>query len=196
MRHLHRRQRRLKSLVPHLQPGAINRLLQRVAGQHTKRMRHSSLLRRLPDAARNLIHDHVVMRLIAAEQEPEANDRIVLLGLREHAGGGWNFERSGNANQRDVFLLRARAQQSVVSALKKPFRDKGVEARDDNCKPTSRSAKPTLDSRDRRLSGKLDFYFFFRGFLQPVFPPLATSLRTPLHPRRSPFPLSSPSTSP
>src|ERR1700674_3783943 len=166
--HLHRRQRRLKSLVPHLQPGAINRLLQRVASQHPKRMRHASLLCRLPDAARNFVDDDIVMRRVAADQATEANYRIVFSSFSKHASGGWNFESSGYADHRDVFLVRARAQQSVVSALKKPFGDEGVEARDDNCKTASRSAKPTLDGRNRRLRRALDFYFFFRGFSEPL----------------------------
>src|SRR6266566_2807397 len=68
IRHLHRCQRRFKSLVAHLQAGAIDGLFERVAGEDAESMRHASLLRRLPNAARDLVHDDVVMRGIAAEQ--------------------------------------------------------------------------------------------------------------------------------
>src|SRR5258708_27666392 len=129
-------------------------------------MRHSSLLRRLPDAARDLIHNHVVMRCVAADQAAKADDGIIFPGFGKSASGQGNFERSGDADQRDVFLPCARAQQSVVSALEEPFCDEGVEARNDNRTPLSSSAKPTLDSRNRRLRRTLDFYFLFRGFLR------------------------------
>jgi len=166
IRHLHRRQRRLKSLVPQLQAGAINRLLQRVACQHAKRMRDSSLLRRLPDAASNLIHDHIVMRRIAADQAAEANDGVIFFGFGKRASGQGNLERARHAGERDVFLLRARAQQPVVGALKEPFRDEGVEARDYNCEPFSGGAESAFDSSNLQQGKTFKFYFLFRFSLR------------------------------
>ena len=171
IRHLHRRQRRFQSLVPHLQTGAINRLLQRLAGQHTKRMRDTGLLRRLPDAPRNFIHDDVIVRRVAAQQTTNTENRVVLPSFGKRARGQRDFECPGNSDQRDVFLLRARAQQSVVSALKETFRDEGVEARDDNSKPPSISAEAALDSRNRRLSNTFGFYLFFRAVLRASVSP-------------------------
>src|SRR5260221_4013365 len=127
-------------------------------------MRHSSLLCRLPDAARNLVHDHVVMRCVAADQAAKADDGIIFLGFGKSARGQGNFERSGYADQRDVFLPCARAQQSVVSTLEEPFRDEGVEARNNNGKPLSSSAKAAFESRGRSLGWSFEFYFYFRGF--------------------------------
>ena len=69
--------------VPHLQSRAINGLLQGIASQHAKRMRHSSLLRRLPNPARHFVDDHVVMRRIPAQQTAETNDRVILPGLSQ-----------------------------------------------------------------------------------------------------------------
>ena len=48
--HLDRRHGRLKSLVPGLDSGAVQRLLQRLAGQHAKAVRNARLLLRLADA--------------------------------------------------------------------------------------------------------------------------------------------------
>jgi hypothetical protein len=106
------------------------------------------------------------MRRIAADKAPEANDGIVFPGFGEHAGGGWNFKRSGYADQRDVFLLSTRAEQSVVGALKEPFRDEGVEARNNNSKPLSGTTKSAFDRWNFWLGWAFDFYFLFRFSLR------------------------------
>jgi len=80
-RHLHRGQRRLKSLIPHLQPGAINSLLEVLAGKHAKRVRDPGLLRRLSNAARDFIHDYVIVRGVPSEQAAEADNRVIFPGL-------------------------------------------------------------------------------------------------------------------
>src|ERR1700687_105396 len=101
------------------------------------------------------------MRRIAADQAPEANDRIVFSGFGEHAGGGWNFKRSGHANERDVLLLCARAQQSVVSAQEEPLRDERVETRHDNSEALSGTTKSAFDRRNFWLGWAFDFSFLF-----------------------------------
>src|SRR5437764_11938203 len=88
IRHLRRGQGCFKSLVAHLQAGAIDGLFERVAGEDAESMRHASLLRRLPNAARDLVHDDDVMRGIAAQQASEADDGAVLLGFSRRACGG------------------------------------------------------------------------------------------------------------
>ncbi len=65
-------------------------------------MRHSSLLRRLPNPARDFVDDYVVMRRISAQQAPETDDGVVFLGFSEGASRGRNFERAGDANDLDV----------------------------------------------------------------------------------------------
>src|ERR1700722_5910840 len=119
--HLHRRQRRLKSFVAHFQPCAINRLLQRFASEDSERVRDSSLLSRLADAARNLVHNDVVVRRVAAQQTADANNRMVFPSLRELARGDRDFKRTRDSNERNVFFLSARTKQSIVSTLKKPL---------------------------------------------------------------------------
>ena len=78
-RHLHGGQRRFQSFVPHLQSSTIDSLLQRVACKHTESVRNAGLLRRLPNAARDLIRDHIVMSGIPAQQTAQADDGIVFL---------------------------------------------------------------------------------------------------------------------
>ena len=103
-RHLHRRQRRLKPFVPHLQPGAINGLLQRVAGKHAERMRHAGFLRRLSNPARNFIDDHVVVRCVPAQQTAETDDRVIFFGFGESAGSRWDFKGAWHTDDLDGFL--------------------------------------------------------------------------------------------
>ena len=76
LRHLHRRQGSVVTLVARFQPGAINGLLQRVAGQNTEGMRHPGLLRCLADAARHLVGNDFVMIRFTANQAPETDDGL------------------------------------------------------------------------------------------------------------------------
>src|SRR5262249_3351070 len=114
IRHLHRGERSLETLVAHLQPGAINRLLKRLACEHAEGMRYSGLLRRLTNPARDLVNDHVVMGSVTAQQATEADDGIVFAGFSEGAGGRGNFEGAGNADKFDgVVIVYSRAMQTI-----------------------------------------------------------------------------------
>src|SRR2546425_12864917 len=75
IRHFYRRQRGLEAFVSHFQPGAVNGLLQRVAGEHTEGVRDAGFLRRLADPARDFICDHIVVCRVAPQQASEADDR-------------------------------------------------------------------------------------------------------------------------
>ena len=57
-----------KSLVSGLDAGAIERLLQRLAGEHAKAVRNARLLLRLADAARHFVVDGFVVGRLAAQQ--------------------------------------------------------------------------------------------------------------------------------
>ena len=102
VRHLHRRQRRFKSFVAHLQAGAIDGLLQVFAGENTEGMRHSRFLRRLADAASDFVDDDVVVRGVAAQQASETDDGVVFFSLGESTGCRWNFESAGDADDFDA----------------------------------------------------------------------------------------------
>src|SRR6185437_4522196 len=134
IRHLHRRQRRLESLVAHLQPGAINGLLERFAGENSEGMRHSSFLRGLSNTPRDFVDDDVVVRGIAAQKASDADDGVVFSGFRKSAGGGRNFKSAGGAYDVDCIFSDARAHQPIKRALQKPLGDESVESRDNNAK--------------------------------------------------------------
>src|SRR3984957_19257420 len=127
-RHLHGRQRRLKSLISHLQSSAVDRLLEVFAREHSERMRHPSLLRRLPNAPRHFIHDHVIVGRIAAQQTTNADDRVVLLRLRQLPRRQRNLKRPRHANQIDILLICTRSQQPIDGAQQQPLRNERVES--------------------------------------------------------------------
>ena len=131
-RHLHRRQGRLESLVAHLQPRPVDGLLQSLTGKDAEGVRHARLLRRLPNAARDFIDDHVVMRGVAAEQAAKADDGVILFRLRQRPCRGRNFKRPRHTDDLDVFLFRTRAQKPVISTLQKSLCDESVETRNDD----------------------------------------------------------------
>src|SRR5215469_8346501 len=115
-RHLYRRQRRLQSLVPHLQPGPINRLLQPVASQNAKGMGHTSLLRRLPNPTRDLVDDHVIMRRIPAQQAANTDQSVVFPSQSQGPCRRRNLKRAWNPHDVDVFLRRPGSNQAIRGA--------------------------------------------------------------------------------
>ncbi len=160
-RHLHRRQCRLKSLVSHLQSSAIDRLLQSLASQHPKRMRHARLLRGLPNPPRNLIDDDVVMRRIPAQQTTQTKDGDLLPRQSQHPRRHRNLERPRHPHNRNVFLLRSRAQQSIIGAQQQPLRDERVKPRHHNCKPLPGGVDLPFERGNRGLRRSLYIQFEF-----------------------------------
>ena len=126
-------------------------------------MRNSGLLRRLPNATRNFVDNHVVVRRIPPQQAANTNDGIVFLCLRKRARGNRYFKRPRHPHQRNIFFLGARTHQPIVSALKKPLCNKRIEARDNDRKAFPSRAKPALDSSNSRLGRPLDFDLLFRS---------------------------------
>ncbi len=155
-RHLHRRQRRLEPLVPHLQTCPINRLLQIFASQHSKRMWHSGLLRRLPNPPRNLVHNHVVMRRVPAQQTSQTNDGVVLSSQSKRPRGRRNLKRPRHPHDRNMFPQRPRPQQSIASTLQKPLRDKRIKPRHYNSEPFPARVRLPLQDRKLRLGHGLN----------------------------------------
>ena len=91
-------------------------------------MWNTGFLRRLSDAARDFVDDDVVVGRVAAQQASEADDGVVLLGLRQRASGGWNFEGAGNADnvmsfsvapERSSPSYALRSSLSVMNSLKR-----------------------------------------------------------------------------
>src|SRR5579863_493527 len=180
-RHFHRRQRRLKSLVPHLQSCPINRLLQVLAGQHAERMRHSRLLRRLPDPPRDFVDDHVIVRRISTQQTSQANDRVIFLSQSQRPSRQRNLKSPRHAHHVNVLFSRSRLQQAVTSARQKPVRDERVKARHHDGKALPRAPKLALDGRNRRIANSLNSNLPFRNSSPHLCPlwlkPLTCSIR-------------------
>ena len=90
-------------------------------------MWNSGFLSGLADAARDFIHDYIVMGRVTTQQAAEADDGVIFPGFSESAGGGGNFKGTGNADDSDVLLFGARAKKTVISTTKKPFSNELIE---------------------------------------------------------------------
>src|SRR5271170_8172397 len=73
--HFHSRETRLVTFIAGFQAGTVNRLLQRVTGEHAKNQRHAGIELRELNSARGFRHHHVVVRCFAAQNATDANDR-------------------------------------------------------------------------------------------------------------------------
>ena len=136
--HLNCSHRRLEPFVPHLQPSTINRLLKILASEHPECMRHSRLLRRLPNSPRNFVDDHVVMRRVPANQTAQTDDGVVFPSLRQGTRRRRNFKRSRHADNINIFLACARTHQPVIGAAQQAVGNKFVEPRDHDPKAKPR----------------------------------------------------------
>src|SRR5579871_2856075 len=142
--HFNCRQGRLESLVTALQAGAINGLLQRITGQNAECVRDSRILRRLADAARDFICDHIVMRRVAAKKAAETDDRIEFLRKRQLASRRGNFEATRHANNPDVLAANSRLMQSLQSSCEEPLRNESIESAHHDSKAPSRTSQLSL----------------------------------------------------
>jgi len=163
IRHLHRGQRRLEAFVAHLQPGAVDGLFKRLTGEDAKGMGNAGFLRRLSDAAGDLVDDDVIVGGVAAQETAQTDDRVILPGLGESAGGGGNFEGAGNSDDGDVFLPGAGSNQSVIGATQQPFGNELIEPGNDNSEPETSRVQFACDC--------LLANFLFVGFLRDSVSP-------------------------
>src|SRR3954463_9740298 len=113
--HLDGSERGFVSFITALQAGAVDGLLERLARQHAVGVWGAGLLRGLPDAARDLGRDVLVMRGVAADDAAEADDGVVTVRLGELARGEWDLEGAGDADDFDVIVMRARLVQRLDS---------------------------------------------------------------------------------
>src|SRR5436309_15533576 len=79
--HLDCGHRSLESFIARLQSGAIDGLLEVVAGEHTPGVRNLGILCGLSDAARDFFGNVLVIGRLAAEQAAKGNDRVDLASL-------------------------------------------------------------------------------------------------------------------
>ena len=169
VRHLHRGQRGFEAFVSHLQAGAVDGLIQRLASKHAERVGHPSLLCGLPDAACDFIHDDVVVRGIAAQQAAQTDDGIVKFSLRLCPSGRRNFEGPRDADDLDIFGLCSTAQQPVERASQQSLCDELIKSRDDDAETLSVGAEITFKCFELNSSRwrSLFFVVFLRDFVPP-----------------------------
>ena len=136
----------LKSLVSRLDAGAVQRLLQRFAGQHAKAVRNACLLLRLADAARHFVVDRLVVRGFAAQQAAERHDRVHLaLVWRQLRARRRNLPRAGNADHLEYRRAWRRCAAARRARLEQPLGDHRVPARHHDCKLHSRGGEIAFD---------------------------------------------------
>src|SRR3954463_2402423 len=119
-------------------------------------MRHASFLRRLSDAARTFIDNHIVMRRISTQKTADANDGIVGPGCGKCARRRGDFKRPWHSDHVNIFFLRSGAQQPVASTLQKPFSNERIKAGYNQRKALSGSVEISLKRRNRRRGHRLN----------------------------------------
>src|SRR2546430_1637613 len=136
---------RFESLVPALQPGAVNGLLQRFARQHAKYDGQAAVhLRELQSSCRLRANVIIVCRF-AAKHASDGDQCVVLSGRRQFFCRQRQFERSRNVHHINVFAGSARAFQRIYSRRKKPLSDKTIEPAHDNSKANTHGAQCAIN---------------------------------------------------
>jgi hypothetical protein len=102
---------------------------------------------------------------IAAEQASNADDGVVFTGQGQFARRRWDLKRTRHADNDDVFLGRAGANQSIARTQEQPFGNERIEARDDDSEPFVSGIEPALKSLNRgfRRGLQLQFAFLLRN---------------------------------
>src|SRR5215469_5736108 len=116
--HLEGAKTRFETFVAPLQARAVNRLFERVAGQHTKHDRHPRIHLRELQATRSLRANVIIMRRFPPEDAPNGDQGIVATRPRHFLGGQGQFERSRHVHNIHVVALRpASSRRSVMKLL-------------------------------------------------------------------------------
>ena len=135
-----------KALVAGLDAGAVERLLQGLAGEHAKAVGNAGLLLRLADAARHLVVDGLVVGGLAAQQAAERDDGVhACRTIGEGARRGGNLPCAGNANHFNIGSLCAAAQQGVERAIEQPLGNHRIPAGDDDGEPHAGGGEIAFD---------------------------------------------------
>ena len=138
---LHRRGGRFKALVPQLDAGAVDCLVNRVCSYNSENYRHSCLQTCFADPASNFTGDVFEMRSLAANNRTKANDRIKLFRFGQPQSQQWDLKSAGDAVDLDQFFVRAQALERVERALNQTRADEVVPTTGDNRKTKSLTVK-------------------------------------------------------
>lgn len=133
-------------------------------------MRHTSFLRRLPDAACDFVDDDVVVGGVAADKASQADDGIVFFRFCERTRRRRNLEGAGDADESNIFFIGSGADKAVEGALKKPFSDESIEAGHDERKALPSGVEFALNRGELCLQLRIDapeFDFVLRDSVSP-----------------------------
>ena len=113
----------IETFVAAFQAGAIDGLLERVAGENAKDHGHARIELGELHAARDFVANIFEVRGFAANHAADADDGVATARLREFFRGDRNFKRAGNANDFDLFFRGAGAFERVECSGEKTVGD-------------------------------------------------------------------------
>src|SRR5712664_1809933 len=113
VRHFDGGQACFKTLVAALEAGAVDGLLEGVAGEHAKNNGEAGVHLRELQTARGFRANVIVMRGFASENAANGDERIVAAGSGEFFCCEGKFEGAGYMDDVDVFALSICATQSI-----------------------------------------------------------------------------------
>jgi len=140
------------ALVTAFKAGAIDCLLESVAGEDTEDHRDHSIDLRELYAASDLGADVVVMRGLAADDAADADDGVVLRGGGQFFRGDGDFEGAGNADDLDLTRSCSGGGERIESGSEQAIGDEAIEAADDYAKPETFGAERAAEFRWMRVS--------------------------------------------
>src|SRR6266849_9283914 len=136
---------RFESLVPALEPGAFDGLLQRVASQHTEHDRQAAIHLRELQSACSLRAHIIVMCRLAAKHTSDGDQGVILPRRGHFFRGQRQFERSRNVHHINIFARRACTLQRIRRRCQQPLSDKTVKAAHYDAKPKTCCAQCTIN---------------------------------------------------
>src|SRR5438105_4315698 len=113
LRHFDGGEPRFESLVPALESGAVDGLLQRVAGQHAENNRQAAVHLRELQSPRRFRTNIIVVHGFSAKHTADRNQGIILPSRREFFRGQRQFECSRNVHDINILVGRARPLQRI-----------------------------------------------------------------------------------
>ena len=141
-------QRRFVAFVADFATRPIDRLLHRLAGQHSKGDRDTTLLTGFSKSGGDLVIDVIVVRCLSLDDRSQTDHRVKLSRHRQLVGDQRQFERTRYADDGDVVVACSVSAQCVERAFQQSVGDQVV--------------KPSHNDRDG-LVGENQFAFdFFR----------------------------------
>src|SRR5712692_3083146 len=168
LRHFDGGEPRFESLVPALEPRAVDGLLQRVARQHTKHNWQAAVHLCELQSSCSLRANIIVMCRLAAQNTPDGDQGIVLAGRGQFLRRKRQFERPRNVHDINILAACTRTFQRIYRRRKKSLGNKTIEAADDDAKAKTRRAQRTINltglhflpHRQSAPLPTLIFYFF------------------------------------